>query len=139
LSFRACIFKHARGAVLTQIFVERCVDFEVAHLSVLMVWRLPYPKVPPLIILWTIAATESIVLCGPGPCGSRAWESSCILTLQNRGLLLAGTILILGTQMLPSLHQYYMIVCPPTAAKLLYTASSHLTLHLGLKKKGNRF
>jgi len=33
---------------LTQIFVESCVDFEVAHLSVLMVWRLPYPEVPTL-------------------------------------------------------------------------------------------
>jgi len=38
--------------------------------------------------------------------GSCAWESSCTLTLQNRGLLLAGTIRILGTQTLPSLHQY---------------------------------
>ena len=38
--------------------------------------------------------------------GSCAWESSCTLTAQNRGLLLAGTILILGTHMLPSLHQY---------------------------------
>jgi len=27
---------------LTQIFIESCVDFEVAHLSVLMVWKLPY-------------------------------------------------------------------------------------------------
>ena len=25
---------------MTQTFVESCVDFEVAHLSVLMVWRL---------------------------------------------------------------------------------------------------
>ena len=34
---------------MTQIFVESCVDFEVAHFSVLMVWRLPYPEVPTLI------------------------------------------------------------------------------------------
>jgi len=33
---------------LTQFFVESCVDFEVAHLSVFMVWRLPYPEVPTL-------------------------------------------------------------------------------------------
>jgi len=33
---------------LTQILVESCVDFEVAHLSVFMVWRLPYPEVPTL-------------------------------------------------------------------------------------------
>jgi len=34
---------------LTQIFVESCVDFEVAHyLSVFIVWRLPYPEVPTL-------------------------------------------------------------------------------------------
>jgi len=33
---------------LTRIFVESCVDFEVAHLSVLMVWRLPYPEIPTL-------------------------------------------------------------------------------------------
>jgi len=33
---------------LTQVFVESGVDFEVAHLSVFMVWRLPYPEVPTL-------------------------------------------------------------------------------------------
>jgi len=33
---------------LTQILAESCVDFEVAHLSVFMVWRLPYPEVPTL-------------------------------------------------------------------------------------------
>jgi len=58
--------------------------------------------------------------------GSCAWESPCTLTLQNRGLLLAGTILILGTQTLPSLHQYSHDRMSPTAAKLLSTASSHL-------------
>jgi len=42
LSFRA--FSSRR----TQIFVESCVDFEVAHLSILMVWRLPYPEIPTL-------------------------------------------------------------------------------------------
>ena len=39
----------SRRSSLTQIFVESCVDFEVAHLSVFMVWRLPYPEVPTLI------------------------------------------------------------------------------------------
>ena len=52
MSFRAF---SSRRSSLTQIFAESCVDFEVAHLSVLMVWRLPYPEVPTLIILWTIA------------------------------------------------------------------------------------
>jgi len=33
---------------LTQTFVESCVDFEVAHLSVLMVQRLSYPEIPTL-------------------------------------------------------------------------------------------
>ena len=33
---------------MTQIFVVSCVDFEVAHLSVLMVWRLPHPEIPTL-------------------------------------------------------------------------------------------
>jgi len=33
---------------LTQTFVESCVDFEVAHLSALMVRRLPYPEIPTL-------------------------------------------------------------------------------------------
>jgi len=33
---------------LTQTFVESCVGFEVAHLSVFMVRRLPYPKIPTL-------------------------------------------------------------------------------------------
>jgi len=32
---------------LTQTFVESCVDFEVAHLSVLMVRRLPYQRFLP--------------------------------------------------------------------------------------------
>jgi len=36
----------SRRSSLTQIFVESCVDFEVAHLSVLMVRRLPYPETP---------------------------------------------------------------------------------------------
>ena len=46
LSFRAF---SSRRSSLTQIFVESCVDFEVAHLSVLMVWRLPYPEIPTVI------------------------------------------------------------------------------------------
>jgi len=29
---------------LTQTFVESCVDFAVAHLSILMVWRLPHQR-----------------------------------------------------------------------------------------------
>ena len=29
-------------------FVESCANFEVAHLSILMAWRLPYPKIPTL-------------------------------------------------------------------------------------------
>ena len=33
---------------MTQTFVESCVDFEVAHLSVLMVRRLAYPEIPTL-------------------------------------------------------------------------------------------
>ena len=45
MSFRA--FSSKRSS-LTQIFVGSCVDFEVAHLSVFMVWRLPYPEVPTL-------------------------------------------------------------------------------------------
>ena len=47
LSFRAF---SSRRSSLTQIFVESCVDFEVAHLSVLVVWRLPYPEIPSLIV-----------------------------------------------------------------------------------------
>jgi len=31
---------------LTQTFVESYVDFEVAHLSVLMVRRMPHPEIP---------------------------------------------------------------------------------------------
>ena len=33
---------------MIQTFVESCLDFEVAHLSVLMVQRLPYPEIPTL-------------------------------------------------------------------------------------------
>ena len=39
----------SRRSSLTQIFVESCVDFEVAHLSVFMVRGLPYPEIPTLI------------------------------------------------------------------------------------------
>ena len=45
LSFKA--FSSGRSS-LTQTFVESCVDFEGAHLSILMVWRLPYPEIPTL-------------------------------------------------------------------------------------------
>ena len=38
----------SRRSSLTQTFVESCVDFEGAHLSILMVWRLPYPEIPTL-------------------------------------------------------------------------------------------
>jgi len=38
----------SRRSSLTQIFVGSYVDFEVAHLSVLMVRRLPYPEIPTL-------------------------------------------------------------------------------------------
>ena len=33
---------------MTQTFVESRVDFEATHLSILMVWRLPYPEIPTL-------------------------------------------------------------------------------------------
>ena len=39
LSFKAF---SSRRSSLTQAFAEGCVDFEVAHLSVLMVRRLPH-------------------------------------------------------------------------------------------------
>ena len=57
------------------------------------------------------------------------------LVLQNRGLVLAGTILILRTQMLPNLHQYSLDRMSQLLLKLLSTASSHLALRLSLKKK----
>ena len=40
-----------RRSSLTQTSVESCVDFEVAHLSVLMVWRLAYLEIPTLMWL----------------------------------------------------------------------------------------
>jgi len=55
--------------------------------------------------------------------------------LQNRGLVLAGTILISRTQMLPNVHQYSHDRISQLLLKLLSTASSHLALRLGLKKK----
>ena len=55
------------------------------------------------------------------------------LVLQNRGLVLAGTILILRTQMLPNLHQYSHDCMSQLLLKLLSTASSHLALRLSLK------
>ena len=35
---------------MTQPFVESCLDFEVAHLSMVMVWRLHYPEIPTLTV-----------------------------------------------------------------------------------------
>ena len=46
---------------MTQTFVESCVDFEVAHLSVLMVRRLPYPEIPSLTQL---TCTKAMKLVG---------------------------------------------------------------------------
>jgi len=56
------------------------------------------------------------------------------LVLQNRCLVLAGTILILRTQMLPNLHQYSRL-CIPTAAKItVYCFSLGTAVKLGKKK-----
>ena len=44
LSFKAF---SSRRSSLTLSFVESCVDFEVAYLSVLMIWRLPH-RIPTL-------------------------------------------------------------------------------------------
>ena len=55
------------------------------------------------------------------------------LVLQNRGLVLAGTILILKTQMLPNLHQYSHDHMSQLLLTLRSTASSHLALRLSLK------
>ena len=76
------------------------------------------------------------------PAHLTGWES-CVweyVILQNRRLVLAGTILILGTQMLPNLHliQYSNDHMSQPAAKLLSTASSHLALWLSLPKKPKR-
>ena len=52
---------------MTPTFVESCVDFEVAHLSVLMVQRLPYPEIPTLkrsITLYHISGHEYISQTG---------------------------------------------------------------------------
>jgi len=43
LSFKAF---SSRTSSLTQTFVESCVDFEVAYLSVLLFWRLPHRRFP---------------------------------------------------------------------------------------------
>ena len=59
---------------------------------------------------------------------SYVWE---YVILQNRGLVLAGTILILRTQMLPNLHQYSHDRMSQLLLKLLCTAS-HLALRLSL-------
>ena len=62
------------------------------------------------------------------------WES-CVweyVILQNRGLVLAGTILILRAQILPNLHQYSHDRMSQLLLKLLSTASSQLALRLSL-------
>jgi len=65
------------------------------------------------------------------PANLTGWE---YIILQNRGLVMAGTILILRTQMLPHLHQYSHDCMSQLLLKLLSTAS-HLALRLSLKKK----
>jgi len=42
------------------------VDFEVAHLSVLMVWRLPYPEVPTLIANLCKVTRRDLVIFSQG-------------------------------------------------------------------------
>ena len=67
---------------------------------------------------------------------SYVWE---YVILQNRALVLAGTILTLRTQMLPNLHQYSHDCMSQLLLKLLSTASSHLALQLRLlKEKQNK-
>ena len=44
LSVRA---SSSRRSSLTQTFIESCVDLEVVHLSILMVWRLTYQRFLP--------------------------------------------------------------------------------------------
>ena len=63
---------------------------------------------------------------------SYVWE---YVILQNRALVLAGTILTLRTQMLPNLHQYSHDCMSQLLLKLLSTASSHLALQLRLLKE----
>ena len=41
-----------------QTFIESCVDFEVAHLSVLRIWRLQYPEIPTF--------SDAALLCSGG-------------------------------------------------------------------------
>ena len=55
MSFKA--FSSGRSS-LAQTFVESCVDFEVAHLSVLMIRRLQYPEIPTL--------SDAVLLCSGG-------------------------------------------------------------------------
>ena len=64
---------------MTQLFVESCVDFEVAHLSVLMVWRLPYPEIPTLNAIACICQTicdvnSSNVLGRLVQCEQKGWD-----------------------------------------------------------------
>jgi len=70
------------------------------------------------------------------PAHLTGWES-CVweyVILQNRGLVLAGTILILRTQMLLNLHQYSHDRMFQLLLKL-HVYGSHLALRLSLKKK----
>ena len=48
---RALKLSFSRWSRLTQTFAETCVHFEVARLSILMVWRLPYLEIPTLMLL----------------------------------------------------------------------------------------
>jgi len=51
---------------LTQTFVESCVDFEVANLSILLVQRLPHLEIPTLILrlvlkhMWSASYTDRV-------------------------------------------------------------------------------
>jgi len=62
IEFYVLRYFQAEGASLTQTFVESCVGFEIAHLSILMVRRLAYPEIPALIIAITIQ-TKLLPVC----------------------------------------------------------------------------
>ena len=66
MSFR--VFSSRRSS-LTQIFVESCLDFEVAHLSVLMVRRLAYAEIPTLTVhLLDTCCLTAFCACHPTAC-----------------------------------------------------------------------
>jgi len=105
----SCRYLHPLCTVCTTI-APRVLHFSAVHL--VAIWTL-WPT-PCIAVLMDYKFADGVHVF-VDPAHLTGWEScvwECII-LQNRDLVLAGTILIVRTQMLPNLYfSIHMIACP---------------------------